>query len=276
MTPEEWLKFIPSIARHVGEGSRYLVLRAEQGAEDIGAAEQAFRHSLPAYLKQALLANEGKSAWSLLETLAGLLTPGVDPLRLTPTGKPTAHLFPTLVHLLEAASEWAVFLDVDTPERSLIGGACPTQRPLVAWATSWASYVPMGSEALRAEEQQAGVKLSPQMQQFSLLVGGAPDNVTCPYVSGVHDLLRGELYESIYGLQEVQEQLELPEEVLQLLQDWVELTYTIDGDSFGFFASEPRRGEEYHIYQWLTHQQQFAPLAEDFSAFVEGILTRRW
>lgn len=203
----------------------------------------------------------------MLETLADNLTPGEDPLRLTPTGKPTAHLFPTLVRVLESVTDWAVFFDVDKPERSLIGGVRPAQR-----TQDWACYLPVGSEALRAEERQTGACLSPQMQQFYLLMGGAPDNVT-PYVTGVQDMMRGGLYESIYGLDEVQEQLQLPEELLHLLQDWVELTYTIDGDSFGFFASEPRRGDEYHIYQWITDKQQFAPLAEDFSEFIELLLT---
>lgn len=272
MNHEEWLGFIPSIARRVERGSRYLVLRSGQGAEDIAAAEQTLQSSLPAHLKRALLDNEGQSAWSLLETLAGLLTPGGDPLRLTPTGRPTRLLFPTLVHVLEGVTEWAVFFDVDTPERSLIGGTRPAQRP-----DDWACYLPMGSEALRVEEQQAGTKLSPQMQQLYLLISGTPDSATWPYVSGVQDLMRGELYASIYGLEEVQEQLQLPEELLRLLRDWMELTYTIsEGDSFGFFASEPRQGNEYHIFQWLTEVQRFAPLAEDFSEFIELLLTGRY
>lgn len=281
MTPEEWLGFIPSIARQVRDGSRYLVLRAGQGAEDIGAAEQALQRSLPTHLKQAILDHEGQSAWSLLETLASLLTPGEDPLRLTPTGKLTAHLFPTLAHVLESITEWAVFFDVDTPERSLLGGTRPalrppTQQPPSARDTSWACYLPVGSEALRDEERQADVQFSPQMQQFYLLTGGGLDDVTWPYVSWVGTLMRGELYESIYGLEEVQEQLHLPEELLHLLQDYVELLVTVVGDSYGFFANEPHQRDEYHIYEWLTHKQQFVPVAEDFSAFVERVLMRRW
>lgn len=275
MNHEEWLQFIPSVADNVKWRSRYLVLRAGQEAEDIAAAEQALQRSLPAHLKQALLTNEGKSAWSLLETLAGLLIPGEDPLRLTPTGTPTAHLFPTLFHVLDAAKEWAVFFNVRTPEHSLLGGTRPAQEPLDAWATSWACYLPVGSEMLRAWEQQAGVQFSPQMQQLYLLMPGGLDAATWPVVWRPDWLIRGELYKAVYSLEEVQEQLQLPEELLHLLQDFVGLAST-NGNSYGFFASEPRQGDEYHIYQWLSRELQFAPLAQDFGAFIELITTDQW
>ncbi len=288
MTPEEWLKYIPSVARRVGRGTRWLVLRSSHGVEDITLAETTLQHDLPPLIKTALLGNGGASAQALLETFARLLNPTKQPAQLMPTGQPNERLFSALVDVLKEAKEWAIFLDVQAFSRSFIGGVRPVSpsspsRPRSEYTRSWACYVPISFNELLEWGQQFRIPLSPQMRQFYTFVGGALDEYTWPSVYGLDRLRRGDLYEGLY--RNLQQQLLLPEEKVQRLQDFVVLSDSVTGDSAGFFPSSqgellPEREEnpikEYPIYEWVAESAEFSPLANTFSEFIELLLSGEW
>jgi hypothetical protein len=211
----------------------------------------------------------------LLDEVPRLLNPRVSESALNPTGTSMKLQFPAFSSLVENTTQIAILIDPTEGEVVLAGEIAKStqgssKEDSRVGTRIWSWYPPKTLDELYAFETMSGVRLSPQMRQMYLRMGGCFSEWSFPYWYGPDNLDPGSLYDEIY--QTLIDTLHLSDQIVARLRSFVVLSQDGTGDAYGFYRGDLASHDEYSFYQWGHETLDFSTWAMDFAGATQRLL----